>query len=218
MRRASIVLAERWRCATDAGSLCVFTKQYVVRKRGISPREKYVARNLIRTKDKLCTAIDSTVEMTIARILEENGYSGDPATITTWLPYSTPDGIPLNLPYVGNRPARAVNKVVKQSGLPTRLVLHPPPTLKHLLTSTRIYEEKCPQADCQYCNEEKICQLRGTVCLIKCDGCGEKYVGETMRPLRKRMDEHRRASTNPACYPLESFSRHRTLENPTPTF
>ncbi|EYC44341.1 hypothetical protein Y032_0464g1927 [Ancylostoma ceylanicum] len=174
-----------------------------------------VVKNLIRTKDKMCRAIDSTVEMTIARIFEENGYSGDPATIATWLPHSTPDGIPLILPYVGDRPARAVNKVVKQSGLPIRLVFHPPPTLKHLLTSTRIYEEKCPQADCQYCNEEKICQLRGTVYLIKCDGCGETYVGEIMRPLRNRLDEHRRALTNPASYPLESFSRHRTLKHTT---
>ncbi|EYC18597.1 hypothetical protein Y032_0027g1604 [Ancylostoma ceylanicum] len=34
-----------------------------------------VVRNLIKTKDKLCTAIDSTVETTIVRILEENGYN-----------------------------------------------------------------------------------------------------------------------------------------------
>ncbi|EYC13496.1 hypothetical protein Y032_0043g749 [Ancylostoma ceylanicum] len=102
-------------------------------------------RNLIRTKDKLCTSMDSTVEMTIARILNENGYSGNSATIaTTWLPHSTPDGIPLISPYVGDRPARAINKVVKQSRLPIRLVFRPPPTLKHFLTSTRIYEEKCP--------------------------------------------------------------------------
>ncbi|EYC28816.1 hypothetical protein Y032_0007g3445 [Ancylostoma ceylanicum] len=42
-----------------------------------------------------------------------------------------------------------------------------------------------------------------------------------MRPLRKRLDEHRRALTNPASYPSESFSRHRTLKHTTeraPTF
>ncbi|EYC38581.1 hypothetical protein Y032_0708g1714 [Ancylostoma ceylanicum] len=47
--------------------------------------------------------------------------------------------------------------------------------------------------------------LRGKVYLIRCEGCGEKYVGETMRPIRRRMDEHRRALTNPASYPSESI-------------
>ncbi|EYC10986.1 hypothetical protein Y032_0053g2410 [Ancylostoma ceylanicum] len=171
-----------------------------------------VVRNLIRTKDKLCSRADPEVERTISRILEENGYVANRATV--WFPHSTPDGIPLILPYVGDSPARAVNEVVKRSGLPIRLVFRPPPTLKHLLASTSIYENKCPGENCQYCTEgKKICMLRGTVYLIRCEGCGEKYVGETMRPLRRRLDEHRRALTNPASYPSESFSRHRTLRH-----
>ncbi|EYC22565.1 hypothetical protein Y032_0017g3428 [Ancylostoma ceylanicum] len=149
---------------------------------------------------------DQEVERTIARILDENGYNMNPAT--TWFPYSTTDGIPLILPYVGDGPARAVNQVVRHSGLPIRLVFRPPSTLKEILTSTRIYENKCPQPDCQYCTEEPICQLRGTVYLVTCEGCGEKYAGETMRPLRRRLDEHRRALTNPSSYASESFSRH----------
>ncbi|EYB95418.1 hypothetical protein Y032_0160g3342 [Ancylostoma ceylanicum] len=171
-----------------------------------------VVRNLIRTKDKLCSRTDPEFERTISRILEENGYIASRATV--WFPHSTPDGIPLILPYVGERPARAVNEVAKRSGLPIRLLFRPPPTLKHLLTSTRIHENECPEENCQYCAEErKICILRGTVYLIRCEGCGEKYVGETMRPLRRRLDEHRRALTNPASYLSESFSRHRTLRH-----
>ncbi|EYC39096.1 hypothetical protein Y032_0676g1431 [Ancylostoma ceylanicum] len=170
-----------------------------------------VVRNLMKTKNKLCMGTDQNVERTIARILDENGYNTGPTT--TWFPYSTSDGIPMILPYVGERPARAVNQVVKRSGLPIRLVFRPPPTLKKILTSTRIYESKCPQPDCQYCTEEQICQLRGTVYLITCEGCGEKYVGETMRPLRRRLDEHRRALTNPSSYASESFSKHRTLKH-----
>ncbi|EYC06584.1 hypothetical protein Y032_0075g972 [Ancylostoma ceylanicum] len=134
-----------------------------------------VVRNLIRTKDKLCTTKDLEVEKTISRILEENGYNGNPTT--TWLPHATLDGLPLILPYVGEHPARAVNEVVKRSGLPIRLVFRPPPTLKHLLTSTRIYEDKCPEVDCQYCTkEEKICQLRGTVYLIRCEGASRSFL------------------------------------------
>ncbi|EYC40069.1 hypothetical protein Y032_0631g870 [Ancylostoma ceylanicum] len=93
--------------------------------------------------------------------------------------------------------------------------------MKDLLTSTRVYESKCLETDGRYCIGEKICDLRGTVYMIKCDGCGETYIGETMKPLRKRLDEHRRALANPASYPKESFPRHRTLKHtnePPPTF
>lgn len=56
------------------------------------------------------------VETKLARILEKNGNSAN--LTTTWSPHSTPDGVPLILAYVKDRPARAVNEVVKQSGLP----------------------------------------------------------------------------------------------------
>ncbi|XGW22286.1 hypothetical protein V3C99_004926, partial [Haemonchus contortus] len=86
-------------------------------------------------------------------------------------------------------------------------------TLKDLLTSSRIYEKRCREQSCRYCTSEKICELQGTVYLIQCGGCGEKYVGETARPLKIRLDEHRRALANPAAYPHSSFSRHRTLRH-----
>ncbi|EYB85791.1 hypothetical protein Y032_0290g1522 [Ancylostoma ceylanicum] len=170
-----------------------------------------MVRNLLKTKDKLCRTTDVMVEDSVACILEQNGYRADPPK--TWLPYSTKDGVALVLPYVGDGPARKLSHVVKDSGLPIRLVFRVPPTLKDLLTSTRIYEDRCPGADCRYCSGEKICDLRGTVYLLTCSGCGEKYIGETIRPLRKRLDEHRRALMNPASYPKESFSRHRTLRH-----
>ncbi|EYC36736.1 hypothetical protein Y032_0862g2742 [Ancylostoma ceylanicum] len=75
----------------------------------------------------------------------------------------------------------------------------------------RTFLKKLPK--CQYCTEEQICELRDTVYLITCEGCGEKYVGETLRPPRRRLDEHRRALTNPSSYASESFSKHRTLKH-----
>ncbi|EYC33600.1 hypothetical protein Y032_0002g888 [Ancylostoma ceylanicum] len=111
-----------------------------------------VVRNLMKTEEKLCTATDVGVERTVARILEENGYDGNPTTNDTWFPHPTSDGIPLILPYVGDRAVRAVNEVVKQAGLPIRLVFRPSSTLNNLLTSTQIYEAKCPEPD-----EDKIC-------------------------------------------------------------
>ncbi|EYB87784.1 hypothetical protein Y032_0257g399 [Ancylostoma ceylanicum] len=74
-----------------------------------------VIQNLMKTKGKLCTATDVGVERTIARILEENGYDNNPTTTATWFPHTTSHGIPLILPYVGDRPARAVNELVKQA-------------------------------------------------------------------------------------------------------
>ncbi|EYB94082.1 hypothetical protein Y032_0175g482 [Ancylostoma ceylanicum] len=62
-------------------------------------------------------------------------------------------------------------------------------TLKDLLTSKHIFESKCLEANYRYCNEEKICELPGTLYMIGV-GCGEKYIDETNRPLRKRLDEH----------------------------
>ncbi|EYB83143.1 hypothetical protein Y032_0342g3042 [Ancylostoma ceylanicum] len=50
---------------------------------------------------------DQEVERTIARILDGNGYNIKSAT--TWIPYSSSDGVPLILPYVGDGPARVVN-------------------------------------------------------------------------------------------------------------
>ncbi|EYB85071.1 hypothetical protein Y032_0305g1957 [Ancylostoma ceylanicum] len=65
----------------------------------------------MNTKKKLCTATDVGVERTVARILEEKGYDGNPTTTATWFPHSTSDVIPLILPYVGDRAARAVNQL-----------------------------------------------------------------------------------------------------------
>ena len=167
-----------------------------------------VVRNLVITKEKICTQRSSEVDSMVDRILKENGYSS--SRTHTWKPHSTPDGIPLVLPYLNENTALKVNNIVKCSPLPIRLIFRPPPNLKRLLTFSRPYENGCGRTGCRYCNQSKICQLRGTVYLVECQGCGQKYVGETGRPLYKRIDEHRRAMGNPPSYPNSSFSRHRT--------
>ncbi|EYC07586.1 hypothetical protein Y032_0069g300 [Ancylostoma ceylanicum] len=104
-----------------------------------------------------------------------------------------------------------MSQAVKESRLHIRLVFCPPSTLKDLLMSSRVYGSKCLEVDCRYCTEEKICELRRTVYMISCAGCGEKYFE----------DEHGRTLANPASYPRESFSRHRTLRltnEPPPSF
>ncbi|EYB86176.1 hypothetical protein Y032_0283g1298 [Ancylostoma ceylanicum] len=168
-------------------------------------------RNLINTKGRICNQDNPEVEEKVTRILNENGYTkSEPRS---WRPFFASGGVPLVLPYVNEENAKDVNRIVRTAKLPIKLVFQPPPNLKSLLTSTRIYEEKCGRNNCMYCTEQKICQLRGTVYLITCQGCGRKYVGETSRPLHKRLDEHMRALRNPTSYPNSSFSRHRTLHH-----
>ncbi|EYC20386.1 hypothetical protein Y032_0022g598 [Ancylostoma ceylanicum] len=166
-----------------------------------------VVRNLIKTSGRIAASISEDDE-TIKRILFDNGYNS--GEVTTWRPYSTPDGIALVLPYLNEHYARRVDSIVKRSRLPVRLIFKSPPTLKEILTSSRLYENGCDEEGCRYCTDQKICHLRGTVYLIKCRGCGQRYIGESGRPLRKRLDEHRRALVRPQAYPNNSFSRHRT--------
>ncbi|KAL6726824.1 hypothetical protein Aduo_008755 [Ancylostoma duodenale] len=160
-----------------------------------------------RTSNRICTS-NSGSGGRIQDILFENGYTT--GTASSWRPYSVPDGIALVLPYLNESSSKKINTIVRKCGPPVRFVLQPPPTLKEMLTSSRIYEAGCDQRSCQYCREQKICHLRGTVYMITCTGCGQRYVGETGRPLGKRLDEHRRAFTHPQSYPNNSFSRHRT--------
>ncbi|EYB81657.1 hypothetical protein Y032_0377g259 [Ancylostoma ceylanicum] len=168
-----------------------------------------VIRNLIITKEKTCTQISPEVEENIRQILEENGYTT--SNPSSWRPSFVTGGIPLVLPHVNEHIARDVNRVVKASMLPIKPIFRPPPNLKSLLTSSRMYEDKCGRKKCTYCTEKKICQLRVTVYLVTCEGCAQKYIGETSRPLYKRLDEHVRALRNPSCYPNSSFSRHRSF-------
>ncbi|EYC15824.1 hypothetical protein Y032_0035g2983 [Ancylostoma ceylanicum] len=185
------------------------SKNIILHSRSAHPTymKANVVRNLVGTSERIAARNSETVD-TIERILFENGYiSGNMAT---WRPYSAPDGIALVLPYLNERLAQQVNTIVKRSQLPVRLIFKPPPTLKELLTSSRVYENRCDEEECRYCTDQKICKLRGTVHLIKCNGCGQRYVGESGRPLRKRLDEHRRAFNRPQAYPKNSFSRHRT--------
>ncbi|EYC29326.1 hypothetical protein Y032_0006g2917 [Ancylostoma ceylanicum] len=166
-----------------------------------------VVRNLKGTSERIA-ANDRESDETIQRILSENGYKN--GSMNTWRPHSAPDGIALVLPYLNEHISKQVNIIVKRCGLPVRLIFRPPPTLREILTSSRIYESGCDAEDCQFCGDHKICHLRGTVYMITCTKCGQRYIGETGRPLRERLNEHRRAFASPQSYPTNSFSKHRT--------
>ncbi|EYC23329.1 hypothetical protein Y032_0015g2595 [Ancylostoma ceylanicum] len=107
-----------------------------------------VVRNLIITKEKTCNQVSPEVEENIRQILEVNGYmTSNPSS---WRPSFVTGGIPLILQYVNEHIARDVNRVVKASMLPIKLIFRPPPNLKSLLTSSRMYGDKCVRKKCTY--------------------------------------------------------------------
>ncbi|EYB93810.1 hypothetical protein Y032_0178g645 [Ancylostoma ceylanicum] len=99
-----------------------------------------MVRNIVVTKKRTCSEESEEVEDSIKRILRDNGYTTSEAR--SWRPYSVAGGIPLVLPFVNEQCARDVNRIVRSSGLPVKLIFRPPPNLKNLLASSRIYEEK----------------------------------------------------------------------------
>ena len=49
---------------------------------------------------------------------------------------------------------------------------------------------------------------------IICNLCGEKYQGETDRPLNNRIAEHIRAARNPQSYPNNALGHHYNTAHP----
>ena len=52
------------------------------------------------------------------------------------------------------------------------------------------------------------CSKRGVVYEIVCNLCGEKYQGETDKPLNNRIVEHIRAAKNLQSYPNNALGHH----------
>ena len=59
------------------------------------------------------------------------------------------------------------------------------------------------------------CSKRGVVYEITCNLCGEKYQGETDRPLNHRIKERIRACRNPQSYPNNALGHHFLTVHPT---
>ncbi|EYC11044.1 hypothetical protein Y032_0052g2183 [Ancylostoma ceylanicum] len=62
-----------------------------------------VVRTLIKTSERIAAGVSDT-DGTIQHILFDNGYSS--GKMTTWRPYSAPDGLALVLPYVNEQLAK----------------------------------------------------------------------------------------------------------------
>ncbi|EYB83415.1 hypothetical protein Y032_0336g2891 [Ancylostoma ceylanicum] len=94
-----------------------------------------VVENLKKTSDRICTT-DSGSDEQIHNIPFGNGYTE--GRVSSWRPYSVPDGIALVLPFLNDSSCKKINTIVRNCGLPVRLIFQPPPTLKEMLTASRV--------------------------------------------------------------------------------
>lgn len=81
---------------------------------------------------------------------------------------------------LANRPTASLSGNKKKYSSKRGTAKKPTNNIAGALNLQMIYEDKCPKQDChyiEYCIEEKIYQLRGTVYLIYCEVCADNYVG-----------------------------------------
>ena len=107
-----------------------------------------------------------------------------------------PEGV-LVLPYTSNATTHQVRKAVKRSGLNIRVAHKSGPQLRSILTRSALETHPCPgRTNCLACNAglQGKCEMKNVVYRLECSLCSKKYIGETKRPVRERLMEHRRGA------------------------
>ena len=90
-------------------------------------------------------------------------------------------------------------KIVKKSGLNVRVAQRSGPTLRSILTRSALEPPRCPnKGRCLACQAglDGRCTTKNVIYRLECAICAESYIGETKRPVRERLLEHRRAALN----------------------
>ena len=109
-----------------------------------------------------------------------------------------PDGV-LVLPFISTATTHQVRKAVRRSGLNIRIAHRSGPTLRSILTKSPLEPPTCPgHTNCLACQAglQGRCTAKNAVYRLNCVLCPMEYIGETKRPIRERMMEHRRAARN----------------------
>ena len=116
----------------------------------------------------------------------------------------TEDGF-LVLPYIDEQLLRKVKYIIKKSKLRVRIAWRNDNKLKTHLVKSSICKPSCPGGrKCHLCLSgfRGDCTQKNVVYEIRCKLCqqrggnGADYVGESMRPVRLRYNEHRRDAIN----------------------
>ena len=187
-----------------------------------------VAKNFYRSAKKSSSSPEYEEESykIVDHLLQCNGYSNPRQMISCHIKQS-PNTINkasstacLNLPYISEQISNQILKFIKTSGLPIRVVFTPGKKLKDLFCSSRPYDKpKCEISNCLICprlDDGKDCSIVCPVYLVKCNHCGEYYVGESCRSCHERLGEHLRYATNPdnPSYKNEAFAIHYNQHHP----
>ena len=109
-----------------------------------------------------------------------------------------PDGV-LVLLFISTAIMHQVRTAVRRSGLNIRIAHRSGPTLRSILTKSALEPPTCPgRTNCLACQAglQGRCTIKNAVYRLECVLCSMKYIGETKRPIRGRLMEHRRAAKN----------------------
>ena len=106
----------------------------------------------------------------------------------------------LTLPYVNETVLCKVKKAVKKSKFQVRLGWYAPISLKKMLVSSDLTKAPCPAGSRSCATCEAIrggrCTDKNVVYDVECKICGDRYIGESKRPVRLRFNEHVRSMLN----------------------
>ena len=110
----------------------------------------------------------------------------------------------LTLPYIDEQLSRKVKSIVRKSNLHVHIAWKNENKLKNTLTKSAICKPRCPGGQkCNLCMSDfkGDCTRKNVVYKIHCKICQKEgidatYVGESMRPIRLRYNEHRRDAIN----------------------
>ena len=167
-----------------------------------SHTKRALVKNMFRTATSVCTGRNEKVESVklAQEIAISNGYeilaprdrfSGNHVSRNDNLNDSM---VPFILPFFSNEISFAIKRALKRAGLEkeVRIIEIPPNSLRRQLIRNRLYDRFCVTQKCIICpnGRDGDCMSTGTVYLISCKACGEKYIGETGRPLCVRIKEH----------------------------
>ena len=91
---------------------------------------------------------------------------------------------------------KRMQKKIDETDLKIKVIEKTGNTMRRALQKTSIREEtQCEDKDCMVCltgKKKGLCRKEGVTYEIKCEACGEHYIGETGRCANSRLREHMR--------------------------
>ena len=125
----------------------------------------------------------------------------------------------LKLPFLSDSVSNKVKEFIKQRKLPITAVFIPGKKLRTIFCHSRPKDKRCcHKSNCRTCDAliSGNCQTKNTIYQITCLICLLIYIGETLRIIDGRFDEHYKAAANPSCksYKNKALALHYSEHHP----